>query len=82
MMVRGEYRLCLGDNTRPIYKALLAEIKAPSPEKGKVLVSIEQGCLVLEISSKSLSGFRALTNSFLLLVHAAYSAITGAEEQG
>jgi len=81
-MIRGEYRLCLGDNTRPIYKALLAEMRTPSPEKGRVSVSIKQDCLVLEISSQSFSGFRALTNSFLLLVHAAYSAIIGAEERG
>ncbi len=81
-MIKGEYRLCLGDDAWPIYKALLAEVRAPSPEKGRVSVSIKQDCLVLEISSQSLSGFRALTNSFLLLVHAAYSAITGAEKRG
>ncbi|MCE4620088.1 MAG: hypothetical protein F7C33_03590 [Desulfurococcales archaeon] len=82
MAIKGEYRLCLGDDARPIYKALLAEVRAPSPEKGEVSVSIERGCLVLEISSQSLSGFRALTNSFLLLVHAAYSAISEAGKQG
>ena len=61
-----------------IEQALAAELRQPAPEKGRVAVEARGGCLRLVVESGSLSGLRALVNSFLLLVHAAYSSILAA----
>ena len=79
-MIRAEYRFCLGIYTEPLYKAILAEEKQPAPEKGQVSLRLEEGCLVLDVKARDLSGLRALSNSFLLLIHAAYSSMTNTEE--
>lgn len=67
--------LCLEDLSRHVFEALLAELDQPSPEKGRVDLSLERGCLRIKIESGSLSGLRALTNSFLLLSYAAYGSL-------
>jgi len=79
-MIKGTYKLCLGKYSIPIYEALLAETRTPSPEKGKVNVDITDDCLIITISSNTISGFRALTNSFLLLTYAAYSSLKIGDE--
>ena len=71
--------LCLGEYSLMVYRALLAEEKQPAPEKGRVKLSLSGGCLGILVESDSLSGLRALTNSFLLLAHAAYSVLREAE---
>jgi KEOPS complex subunit Pcc1 len=68
-------KLCLGKYSTPIYTALLAEVNQPSPEKGTVSIGLEEDCIVLHIKSETISGLRALINSFLLLVHASYSSL-------
>jgi tRNA threonylcarbamoyladenosine modification (KEOPS) complex Pcc1 subunit len=81
-LISGEYKFCLGEHARSLYTSLLAELEAPSPDKGEVKIRLEGDCLILYINSPSLSGFRALSNSFLLLIHAAYSAIVEASRAG
>jgi len=73
-----EIMLCLGPKVKHIYNALIVEAAQPQPHKGVVNVraTSDGECLVMEIKSSSLSGLRALTNSFLYLVHASYSALS------
>ena len=77
--MRAEILLCLGYYSHRLYRALLAEEKQPAPEKGRVTLAVEDNCLKILIESSSLSGLRALFNSFLLLAHAAYSALREAD---
>lgn len=82
-MLRGEYRLCLGSDSIHVYRSLEAEAKTRGPGKGRVEVGFEEGCIVIIVESNSISGLRALTNSYLLLAHSAYSAIRHSRrEQG
>ena len=78
-MIRGVLKLCLGEASKSIYEALLAEITAPAPEKGIVELSLEASCLIIKIKSNKISGFRALLNSFILLIYASYTSILNAE---
>ena len=78
-MYRMQARLCIGEYATHVYRALLAEARQPAPHKGRVDFRVEDGCLVLDIESETMSGLRALTSSFLYLVHAAYSSIREAE---
>ncbi len=73
--MQAEIKLCLGPYTNPIYHAIKAETTQASPAKGEADVKIEENCLKLVIKSKDLSGLRALTNSYLLLIYAAYSSL-------
>jgi len=73
--LRGEYRLCLGSDSIHVYNSLQAEVKSKGPDKGRVELRLEDDCVVIIVESDSPSGLRALTNSFLLLAHSAYSAI-------
>ncbi len=73
--MRAEYKLCLGESVKPVYRALLAEVNQPAPEKGVVSLDIEGDCIVMRIEAKNISGLRALSNSFLQLAYAAYSSI-------
>ncbi len=78
-MIEGAFKFCLGEFSKHIYEALIAEIDTPSPEKGKVSLALRDNCIHLMISSETISGFRALSNSFILLIHAAYSAIVNVQ---
>lgn len=60
---------------RTLVASLKTEISQPQPGKGKVIMNDEGGCLVLKIVSNNISGLRALTNSFLYLLHAAFSTL-------
>jgi len=73
--VRALYRLCLGPCTASVYEALLAEERQAAPQKGGVRVFLEGQCLAVQVKARDLTGLRALSNSFLLLAHAAYRAL-------
>ena len=70
-------RICLDKNRAyALVKALKAELGQPQPEKGVVGVGLDgEGCLLLTIESVSVSGLRALTNSFLYLIYAALDSL-------
>lgn len=76
MGARAKVRLCLGEYSPHVYRALIAEKNQPAPEKGIVDINIVDGCVVIIVSSSTLSGLRALLNSFLLLAHASYSSLS------
>ncbi len=75
MSVRAVARLCIGTYARAVYEALKAEEAQPSPERGKVSVSIDGDCVEVRVEPRDLSSLRALLNSFLYLAHAAYAAL-------
>ncbi|MCE4627680.1 MAG: hypothetical protein F7C34_00830 [Desulfurococcales archaeon] len=79
MGARARVKLCLGEYSAHVYRALIAEKNQPAPEKGAVDVYIEDGCLLIAVYSGTLSGLRALLNSFLLLAHASYSSLMALE---
>lgn len=74
--------LCLdsGGEAAALYTSLKAEEMQPSPDRGRVRVSMEGSCVRLEIEPRDLNSLRALMNSFLYLSHAAYSTIREAGE--
>ena len=74
MLARVE--LFLGEAAKGVYEGLMAEAAQAGPAKGKVTISLRGDCVLLSVESDSYSGLRALLNSYLLLAHAAYSAIT------
>ena len=78
---KASVRVCLDpEASRAVLESLQAEVRQPAqPAKGRVSVSLEGGCMVLEIASDSPSGLRALVNSYLYLVHAAFSALEAVE---
>ncbi|MCE4602473.1 MAG: hypothetical protein F7C08_03400 [Desulfurococcales archaeon] len=73
-MNKATYIICI-PHAEEVEKALRAELGQPAPQKGRVRIRVEDGCLVIEIESPTLSGLRALSNSFLYLAHAAYSSL-------
>ena len=73
--MKAEIKLCLGDSVRHVFRSLIAEASQPSPEKGRATISLEGDCVVISIESNTISGLRALTNSFLLLAYASYSSL-------
>ncbi len=73
--MKAEYRLCLGSCTIHVYRGLQAEERQPAPQKGRVTLRFEDECLIVTIEASDLTGLRALSNSFLLLVHAAYRTL-------
>jgi len=73
--LRANIKLCLGEDTRAIEEALQAEVNQPAPERGRVKVARDGECLILRIEARDLSSLRALTSSYLYLIHAAYSAL-------
>ncbi len=80
---RAEVVLCLGSSRTHILKALResleAEVKHPAaPQKGRVSVDVVDYCLRVTVESPTLSGLRALLNSYLYLLHAAYAALEAA----
>ena len=74
-MERGEVRICGLRDPGPLYRALEAEARQPAPGKGKARIRVEGGCLAITIEAVDLSGLRAIMNSYLLLLAAAYSAL-------
>jgi len=79
---KGVVKLCLyPELLNAVEEALEAEVRHPAaPSKGRVEVGIEGGCLVLVVESDSLSGLRALLNSYTYLIHAALSALKEASQ--
>ncbi len=72
------FKMCLEEYTEPVYEALKAEEGQSAPEKGTVRIARDGGCISIIIESVDLSGLRALSNSYLLLAHAAYSSVVSA----
>jgi len=72
--VRADIVLCLGEHSRPVYEALLAEALQEGRGRGRVSLSLGE-CLRLEVESGDISGLRALVNSYLYLAHAAHSSL-------
>lgn len=78
---KGLIKIKICDPLAPILvNSLKAEISQPQPQKGNVNIKVENECLIVEISSNSISGLRALTNSFLYLIHAAISSLRSVEK--
>ena len=73
--MEAKYTLCIGTDAQFVYNALEAELKARAPDKGDIRINLEDDCLIIEIKSNTISGLRALSNSFLLLVYSAYSSL-------
>ncbi len=73
--MRARVELCLGEASRSVYESLLVEARQGGPSKGSVMVRLRGGCVEILVESDSYSGLRALLNSYLLLAHAAYSAV-------
>lgn len=69
--------LCLDsrNEAEALYTSLKAEEMQPSPDRGRVKVTLDGFCVRLEIEPRDLNSLRALMNSFLYLSHAAYSAL-------
>ncbi|MCE4600704.1 MAG: hypothetical protein F7C38_03985 [Desulfurococcales archaeon] len=81
MTMRASYKICIGPDSTHLYNALMAEAEAKAPDKGRVTVDLEGECIIVRVTSRSLSGLRALSNSFLLLAYSAYSSLKQASEQ-
>ncbi|MGC9210229.1 MAG: KEOPS complex subunit Pcc1 [Acidilobus sp.] len=76
MEALAEVELCLGQLVSPLLAALKAEASQPAqPSKGSVAVNLEGGCLRLTLEAKDVGDLRALLNSYLYLIHAAYSSL-------
>ena len=82
MAARAMARLCVGPYARAVYEALKAEEAQPSPERGRVTVSIDGDCVELRVEPRDLNSLRALLNSFLYLAHAAYAALEASSRLG
>ncbi len=74
-MERGVIRICGLRDPEPLYKALEAEARQPAPGKGRARVEAAGDCLTVSIEAADFSGLRAIINSYLLLLAAAYSAL-------
>ena len=77
---KAEVVLCLEDSRIRILEAiresLEAEVKHPAaPKKGRVSIDVVDHCIRVTVESATLSGLRALLNSYLYLLHAAYAAL-------
>ncbi|MCE4624469.1 MAG: hypothetical protein F7C35_01210 [Desulfurococcales archaeon] len=79
--MKASIKLCLGPFTASVYEALKAEENQPAPEKGEVSIALSQDCLLIRIASNTISGLRALANSFLLLAHASYCSLVEASRK-
>ncbi len=78
---KGLVKIRICDPVAPVLmSSLRVEASQPQPQKGNVNIKVENECLVVEISSNSISGLRALTNSFLYLIHAALSSLRSVEK--
>jgi tRNA threonylcarbamoyladenosine modification (KEOPS) complex Pcc1 subunit len=75
---RALVEVCLADvaTAKAVEEALRAEVEQPAaPRKGRVSMARRGSCVMLRVEAASLSGLRAILNSYLYLVHAAYSAL-------
>ncbi|WP_172633875.1 KEOPS complex subunit Pcc1 [Caldisphaera lagunensis] len=70
------FKICSNDKIDPLYKSLLAEVNQSSPKKGKVRVELNDNCINLFISSNTLSGLRAISNSYLNLIYAIINSLS------
>ena len=74
--LRAVIEICPGGAVaRPLYEALKVEESQPSPDRGRVTVTLEGDCVVLRIEPRDVGSLRALANSFLYLAHAAADAV-------
>jgi tRNA threonylcarbamoyladenosine modification (KEOPS) complex Pcc1 subunit len=64
------FKICVGNVANALYRSLIAEVNQEAPKKGKVSIEYNNDCLYLTISSDTLSGLRALSNSYLNLIYA------------
>ena len=69
------FKICLGSLTDALYKSLIAEVNQEAPKKGRVNIEYNNGCLYLTILSDTLSGLRALSNSYMNLIYAMITSI-------
>lgn len=74
-MYEANLKLCLERYTLPVLEAVRTELLQPGPLKGNVYLQVKDGCLELRVESNTVSGLMALVNSYLLLIHASYSAL-------
>jgi tRNA threonylcarbamoyladenosine modification (KEOPS) complex Pcc1 subunit len=72
-------KLCLGRAAEALAGSLEAEARQPAPGRGSARVGLSGGCLAIELEAPDATGLIALLNSYMLLAHAAYSAVRGAE---
>jgi len=80
-MHKADFTICDGMKAlRPVALSLEAELAQPQPEKGVVTLTLDESCLRIHIESVTISGLRALSNSFLYLLHAAMASIEVAED--
>ncbi|BAN90373.1 KEOPS complex subunit Pcc1 [Aeropyrum camini] len=82
MRYRAKLRFCLGEDSETVYRSLEAEARQRGPAKGVVRLSMDGGCVGLDIEARDLAGLRAIANSFILLIHASVSAIRGSYRGG
>lgn len=81
MKAEAKVSLCLGESTLPVLRALEAEASQPvQPAKGYVKVVAEGGCLSVYLTAEDVNGLRAILNSYLYLVYAAYSSLRKLEK--
>ncbi len=79
-MVNGsKVKLCLGEYSEAVGSALQVEAKQKGPSRGRVKVELREECVDITLESDSPTGLIALLNSYLLLAHAAYSALRSVE---
>jgi Uncharacterized protein conserved in archaea len=72
----AELTLCLGPYSKAVYESLLAEVSQPAPRKAVVSVELEgDGCVKLTVKADGVNQLRAVLNSYLHLVYAAYSTL-------
>jgi tRNA threonylcarbamoyladenosine modification (KEOPS) complex Pcc1 subunit len=81
MKAEAKVTLCLGESTLHVLRALEAEASQPvQPAKGHVKVVAEEGCVSVYLTAQDVNGLRAILNSYLYLVHAAYSSLRKLEK--
>jgi len=71
----AEVTLCLGLYSKAVYESLLAEVTQPAPRKADISVLLEGDCVRLNIKASNVNQLRIVLNSYLHLVHAAYSTL-------
>ena len=76
MGARARVSVCVGEYADAIVRALKAEATQPrQPSKGVVEVGLQGRCVQLFVEAGDLGDLRALLNSYMYLVHAAYSSL-------
>lgn len=75
-MMELKFKICLDGKADALYKSLLAEVNQSAPKKGKVKIEFNNDCIYLFVSSETLSGLRAISNSYLNLIYAIISSLS------